>query len=164
MQSDPGEPERHNSGPLNFDTFLNCLDGVQRAEGVFTIITTNQLDKIDPALGQPRKKEDGTIEFISTRPGRVDKAIELTYMELADKKRMAVKILGEYPDAMTKMMQYLHTHAKEQETPAQFQERCAQIALRYFWDEQQSESRQYVLDVHNLAEHQKTPATATMNS
>src|SRR5438046_10532869 len=83
--------------PLHFDCLLNCLDGVERSDGVFTIITTNDVSKIDPALGLPRKLPDGTVEFISTRPGRIDKAVELTYMEPEDKKRLARRILGDYP-------------------------------------------------------------------
>ena len=55
--------------PLTFDCLLNCLDGVERTDGIFTIVTTNDISKVDPALGQPRKLPDGTTEFISTRPG-----------------------------------------------------------------------------------------------
>src|SRR5262245_17861854 len=80
--------------PLTFDCFLNCLDGVERSDGVFTIITTNDIGKVDPALGQPRKLPDGSVEFISTRPGRIDKAVELGYMEPEDKKLLAKRILG----------------------------------------------------------------------
>src|ERR1700710_2424274 len=100
----------HDSGggmpmtPLTFDCLLNCLDGVERSDGIFTIITTNDLSKIDPALGQPRKLPDGGVEFISTRPGRIDKAVELTYMEIEDKKKMAQRILSEYEDAYLEML------------------------------------------------------------
>ena len=112
--------------PLTFDCLLNCLDGVERADGIFTIITTNDISKIDPALGQPRKLPDGTIEFISTRPGRIDKAVELTYMEAADKKRMAKRILGEYAERVRpEMLEFIDRYPDLQETPAQFQERCA---------------------------------------
>src|SRR4029077_9087354 len=90
--------------PLTFDCLLNCLDGVERSDGVFTIITTNDISKVDAALGQPRKLPDGTLEFISTRPGRIDKAVELTYMEVEDKKRMAKRILGEYPEEYRKIL------------------------------------------------------------
>jgi ATPase family associated with various cellular activities (AAA) len=121
--------------PLTFDCLLNCLDGVERTDGIFTIITTNDLAKIDPALGQPRKSPDGATEFISTRPGRVDKAVELTYMEPADKKKMAKRILGEYPDEYLKMLEFIDRYPEMPETPAQFQERCGQIALRCFWEE-----------------------------
>lgn len=122
--------------PLTFDCLLNCLDGVERSDGIFTIVTTNDISKIDAALGQPRKLPDGTLEFISTRPGRIDKAVELTYMEAEDKKRMARRILGEYPEEYRKMLEFIDHYADLQETPAQFQERCGQIALACFWKEQ----------------------------
>src|SRR6476646_8237258 len=109
------------------------MDGVERTDGIFTIITTNDIAKIDPALGQPRKLPDGTTEFISTRPGRVDKAVELTYMEPADKKRMAEKILGVYEAEHREMVEFVDHFPDLPETPAQFQERCAQVALRCFW-------------------------------
>lgn len=125
--------------PLTFDCLLNCLDGVERADGIFTIITTNDLTKIDPALGLPRELPDGTTEFISTRPGRVDKAVELTYMEPADKKRMAAKILGEYEPAHLEMLDFVEKFPDLPETPAQFQERCAQVALKCFWRELQQQ-------------------------
>jgi SpoVK/Ycf46/Vps4 family AAA+-type ATPase len=121
--------------PLTFDCLLNCLDGVERTDGIFTIVTTNDLSKVDPALGQPRKLPDGSTEFISTRPGRVDKAVELTYMEPADKKKMAKRILGEYPDEYLKMLEFIDRFPDLPETPAQFQERCGQVALRCFWNE-----------------------------
>lgn len=129
---------RDSFSPLTFDCLLNCLDGVERTDGIFTIITTNDLSKIDPALGQPRKLPDGSTEFISTRPGRVDKAVELTYMEAADKKVMAKRILGEYPDEYLKMLEFIDRFPDLPETPAQFQERCGQIALRCFWSETHS--------------------------
>ena len=121
--------------PLTFDCLLNCLDGVERVDGIFTIITTNDLGKIDPALGLPRKLPDGTTEFISTRPGRVDKAVELTYMEVPDKKRMARKILEAFETEYVEMIDFIDKFPDLQETPAQFQERCAQVALKCFWRE-----------------------------
>ncbi|MBY0521955.1 MAG: AAA family ATPase [Gemmataceae bacterium] len=127
--------------PLTFDCLLNCLDGVERSDGVFTIITTNAIDKIDSALGQPRRLPDGTMEFISTRPGRIDKAIELTYMEVEDKKRMAQRILGTYPAEHEAMLEFVERYPDLQETPAQFQERCGQIALACFWKEKEEVKR-----------------------
>lgn len=121
--------------PLTFDCLLNCLDGVERADGIFTVITTNDLSKIDPALGLPRQLPDGSTEFISTRPGRIDKAVELTYMEPSDKKRMAQKILEAYEKEYLEMLDFIDKFPDLPETPAQFQERCAQVALRCFWRE-----------------------------
>ena len=123
------------SAPLTFDCLLNCLDGVERNDGVFTIVTTNDTSKVDPALGLPRKLPDGSTEFISTRPGRIDKAVELTYMEPADKKRMAARILGAYEGEHLEMAEFIDKFPDLQETPAQFQERCAQAALKCFWRE-----------------------------
>jgi hypothetical protein len=127
------KPGRGPLAPLTFDCLLNCLDGVERADGIFTIITTNDLTKIDPALGLPRTLPDGATEFISTRPGRIDKAVELTYMEAADKKRMAARILGAYEPEHLEMVAFVEKFPDLQETPAQFQERCAQVALKCFW-------------------------------
>ena len=79
-------------GKLSFGCLLNCIDGVDKGGGIFLVITTNHVEKLDPALGQPRKNPDGSVEFISTRPGRIDKAIELGYMEREDKKRLARRI------------------------------------------------------------------------
>jgi len=121
--------------PLTFDCLLNCLDGVERADGIFTVVTTNDLSKIDPALGLPRQLPDGTTEFISTRPGRIDKAVELTYMELPDKKRMAHRILEAYEREYLDMLDFIDRFPDLPETPAQFQERCAQVALKCFWRE-----------------------------
>ena len=121
--------------PLTFDCLLNCLDGVERSDGIFTIVTTNDTTKVDPALGLPRKLPDGTTEFISTRPGRIDKAVELGYMDNADKKLMARRILGGYEKECFDMLEFVDKFPDLQETPAQFQERCAQIALKCFWKE-----------------------------
>jgi SpoVK/Ycf46/Vps4 family AAA+-type ATPase len=127
-----------NTEPVTFDCLLNCLDGVERADGIFTIITTNDIAKIDPALGQPRTLPDGSVEFISTRPGRVDKAVELGYLESADKRRLADRILGDFPAERAAMLDFIDRYPDLPETPAQFQERCGQIALACFWDERRA--------------------------
>lgn len=117
--------------PLTFDTLLNCIDGIDKSDGVFTIITTNDISKIDEAIGKPRTLADGTHEFISTRPGRIDRAIELTYMNKDNKTKMAEKILSDFPAKINEVK--LHIDKEEKETPAQFQEYCAQIALQEYW-------------------------------
>src|SRR5262249_16403773 len=107
-------------GALSFDCLLNCLDGVERSEGVFTIITTNDVGKMERGVGQPRRLPDGSVEFISTRPGRVDKAVELTYLEPDDKRLMARRILGEFEDEYQKMLEFIDRFPELQESPAQF--------------------------------------------
>jgi hypothetical protein len=137
-ETEDGNEHKTQNGPLaplTFDCLLNCLDGVEKSEGIFTIITANDLSKIDEALGIPRTSAQGETEFISTRPGRIDKAIELTYMEAQDMKIMASRILSGYTEALTAMFDYIERQDFQKETPAQFQERCGQIALKCHWQE-----------------------------
>jgi SpoVK/Ycf46/Vps4 family AAA+-type ATPase len=117
--------------PITFDTLLNCIDGVDKSNGVFTIITTNDISKIDPAIGFPAILEDCTEIFKSTRPGRIDKAIKLTYMTKENKLDMAKRILSDYPNKLKEVIEYIEKGEKE--SPAQFQEYCAQIALQEYW-------------------------------
>ena len=56
-------------------------------------------------------------------------------MEAPDKRRMAGKILGAYETAHLEMLDFVERFPDLSETPAQFQERCAQVALRCFWRE-----------------------------
>jgi hypothetical protein len=56
-------------------------------------------------------------------------------MEPADKKRMAARILGNFEEEHLKMVAFIEAYPELQETPAQFQERCAQVALKCFWQE-----------------------------
>ncbi len=127
------DTKQNNNTPLTFDCLLNCIDGVDKSDGVFTVITTNDISKIDLAIGEPRVNEDGTQEFISSRPGRIDRAIELSYMEKENKIQMADKILGAFPEELKSVLEYIET--EEQETPAQFQEYCTEIAIKEFWKE-----------------------------
>ncbi|MCA9178176.1 MAG: ATP-binding protein, partial [Planctomycetales bacterium] len=72
---------------LTFDCLLNCLDGIERCDGLFVVVTTNNLDHIDPALGLP----DG--EGISTRPGRIDRTLYLGPLEEDARVAIAARIL-----------------------------------------------------------------------
>lgn len=122
-------------GHLGFDTILNCIDGVSKVEGIFTIITTNDITKIDPAIGQPRTSTNGDIiDFIGTRPGRIDKVVHLGHMTHECKLRMAKKIVGMYPSGYEEVLRHIETHRDFKETPAQFQTYCGEIALRCHWE------------------------------
>lgn len=129
-----------NTGKLSFDCLLNCLDGVEKSNGIFTVITTNHIDKLDPALGQPRRNKDGSMEFISTRPGRIDKAIELGYMADADKLKLAKRIFFDNEAGLRQICRLIEIEPNRKESPAQFQERCAQIALEQHWQLEHPES------------------------
>lgn len=118
---------------LTFDCFLNALDGVQKLQGFFVIITTNNIDKIDPALGVPRLNNKGEKEMVSSRPGRIDKVIEIGYLTNAQKREMAKRFLEEYEDEYTRILRYIKENPDEKETVAQFQEKCISIAIRRHW-------------------------------
>lgn len=110
---------------LTYDCILNCISGVKAADGVFLIVTTNHVDKMDAALGIPNK--DGK----STRPGRIDKAICLGLMAEPQRRLLAQHILSDYPELVEGTVR-----AGEGETAAQFQSRCAAIALSKFWTDE----------------------------
>lgn len=132
-KDDPDTERLFGNGQLSFDCLINMLDGVVRNDGLFTIITTNHIEHIDEALGRPVRNTDGTTAFVSSRPGRIDKAIELTHLTQDDKIRMATRIVGDYAGAYEKLLVHVRDNPALLETPAQFQERCAQTALQAFW-------------------------------
>jgi len=118
---------------LTYDCLLNCLDGVERADGLFVIITTNRLERLDSALGLPEK--DGR----SSRPGRIDRILEMKPLNDAGRRKIAARVLREWPQA-----QAAAVRDGSRDTGAQFQERCAQLALRlYFGEEVQLRSQDF---------------------
>lgn len=110
-----------NRDNLTFDCLLNSISGVGNAEGVFLVVTTNHPETLDPALGVVK---DGR----SSRPGRIDRVIELTYIAERERMKLASHILSDFPDLIPPLVAM-----GEGMTPAQFQDLCAQEALRQFW-------------------------------
>ena len=109
---------------LTFDCLLNCISGVNGSEGTLLFTTTNQIAKLDTALGIPTEKDKN----ISTRPGRIDRVLKLDILDLECRKVLAQRILKDCPDYIEKIVKEGHG-----DTGAQFQERCTQIALKEFW-------------------------------
>lgn len=109
---------------LTFDCLLNCLDGVERSDGLLVIISTNRMERIDSALGIDNG--DGC----STRPGRIDRVVELNKLNEAGRRKIASRILEEWP-------QHWETVIDEGtgDTGAQFQERCTSFALQLRYEE-----------------------------
>lgn len=108
---------------VTFDCLLNCISGVKKSDGVFLIVTTNHIEYLDPALGIP----DASGK--SSRPGRIDRAIHLGIMEEPERKVLAEHILSDFPDLIEATVK-----EGDGETAAQFQNRCAQLALSRFWE------------------------------
>lgn len=120
-----GRDNRHEEG-MTFDCLLNCLDGVERTDGLLTIITTNNIDNLDPALAGVTRDGD------TTRPGRVDRVVEMGELDSAGRIKLARRILGEhYGTCGAEVVSEGHG-----ETGAQFQERCIQRALRLYLQEE----------------------------
>ena len=103
-------------GHLTFDCLLNCVDGIERTDGVLLVITTNHLDRLDAALGVP------SAQILD--PAR------------PDRPRVGTPRLGRHRPPAT-----LPTHPsrvaggvgrnnppRRGRTGAQFQERCFQLA------------------------------------
>lgn len=108
---------------ITFDCVLNNISGVKAADGVFLIVTTNKVESIDAALGIPDKKTGR-----SSRPGRIDRAIYLGIMKPPQREMLARHILADFPHLVEQTVK-----DGEGETPAQFQARCADLALSQFW-------------------------------
>lgn len=111
---------------LTFDCLLNCIDGVDRSDGVLTIVTTNKLDSIDTALGKPI----GEGSSSSSRPGRIDSVVEFTPLDSAGRLKMAERILKDSTLAAD-LVQRCPPHM----SAVQFQERCFQVALQQLYKE-----------------------------
>lgn len=126
-------------GGLTFDCLLNNLGGIEVANGVFVVITTNNIDAVDDAVGRPTEGTD-----ISTRPGRIDRALELTLMTEDCRLRLAERILADCRELIRQIVD-----EGEGDTPAQFQERCAQAALAAHW---QAQDVSHVVTIEQEAE------------
>jgi SpoVK/Ycf46/Vps4 family AAA+-type ATPase len=103
---------------LTFDCLLNCIDGIERVDGLFVVITTNRPEHIDPALGG---QSDGVG---STRPGRIDRVLELRPLDEAGRRKMASRILPDFPGEWERLIR-----DGAGDSGAQFQERCARHAI-----------------------------------
>jgi len=119
---------------VTFDCLLNLIDGVDRTDGTLLFITTNRLDVLDPALG------GGSTDEVGSRPGRVDRVVELGNLGYEGRLTMAERIIGDlgHSDEIKELAQ------RHQEiTPASFQEICIQVALNRKWDLEAQEARNW---------------------
>jgi chaperone BCS1 len=111
-------------GGLTFDAVLNTLDGAGSVNGVLLGITTNHPESIDPAMGVA--SHDG----MSSRPGRLDRIIEMPALDANGRLKIAKRILSDYPD-----MWDTTVAEGSKDSGAQFQDRCVRIAHTRFWSE-----------------------------
>lgn len=100
-------------GGLTFDCFINKLGGVESMNGKFIFITTNHLDKLDPAI---------------KRPGRIDDVICIQPLNTEEKLAMATVMLDQRSDLIDEVMRQ-----GQDDTTAEFENRCSKLALDSFW-------------------------------
>lgn len=97
---------------VTYDTILNAISGVTPSQGVLTIVTTNDVSKLDPAL---------------LRPGRLDTHIELGMATTEQKHALVEHFLYDMPDEKQALLAELELSPNM--TSAALQERCTQVAL-----------------------------------
>ncbi len=107
------------SKTLKFD-FSSLLEMIDNHTGL-VFITTNKLENIDPAIGIPK---DGK----STRPGRIHRIIEMKNPEEEVRRKIAKKILYGLPEYVEPLVK-----EGENDTYAQFTDRCCTLSLSTFW-------------------------------
>lgn len=107
---------------LSFECLLNCISGVEPAEGIYLFITTNRLEYLDEALGIPNEKG------VSTRPGRLDTCFHMGDITLDEKVEIARHFLSDHPDVSARLIDESNGC-----TVAQFSDMCAQKALELYW-------------------------------
>jgi len=81
---------------LTFDCLLNVLDGVENTDGIITIMTANDITKVDPTLGGMKGVKHGDEE--RTRPGRIDRVVHFDVLDEEGCVKMATRILDEYSE------------------------------------------------------------------
>lgn len=111
-----------NGQALTMDCLLNCISGVRPADGILLLVTANDTSKLDTALGVP--EPDGK----STRPGRLDRVLEFGSPDESGRRSIATRILSDCPALIEETVL-----AGANETGAQFEKRCGDIAVREFW-------------------------------
>lgn len=107
---------------LSFECLLNCISGVEPAEGIYLFVTTNRLDQLDEALGVPNARG------VSTRPGRLDTCFEMGDITVDEKREIVNHFLADHADIGAALIE-----SSNGCTAAQFSDMCSQKALELYW-------------------------------
>lgn len=108
-----GNSDRKSPTGLTFDCLLNIVGGIDPADGVLLVVTTNHPDKVDPAL---------------KRSGRLDLHVEFGPLDREGRELIAARILAGY-DALVEEA----VRDGDGEAGADFQERCQSMFLKAYW-------------------------------
>jgi hypothetical protein len=113
-----------NDCKLSFELLLSTISGAGSTDGVALFITTNNLDKIDPAIGRP-DVSTGCGKEISSRPGRIDTILHLGKMSDTCRRELLTRILCDCPELIEPT--FIKTTGC---TPAQVEFAAGQAALK----------------------------------
>lgn len=103
------EPANENIS-VTFDSLLQCLSGVNEADGVISIVTTNKIETVDPAL---------------LRPGRAERKIHFPTLNESGVRKIATRILGDWPEEIERIVSEYNG-----KSGACVQAACVEIAMR----------------------------------
>lgn len=106
---------------VTIDCLLNCISGIEPADGILLAITCNDVSKLDSAFGIVQNGQ-------STRPGRIDKILYFGTLDETARLQMASRILSDCPEFIQQLVK-----EGEGDTGAQFQFRCSSVALKCYW-------------------------------
>jgi hypothetical protein len=109
---------------VTFDCLLNHISGVGDSSGVMVVVTTNRVELLDEALGVPDASKGG----FSTRPGRIDRAVELPLLTASGRRYIANRILADCPQEIDRVVA-----EGDNDSGAQFEDRCSRVALDHYW-------------------------------
>lgn len=98
---------------ISFDCLLNTISGIERYDGVFLIVTTNHISKVDDAL---------------TRPGRLDRTIKLDVLPEEGRRFIANRLLSDHPQHIEPLVSKYNDVSG-----AKFQEACTEVLLKEYW-------------------------------
>lgn len=107
---------------LTFDCLINCIDGVEEAQGLVVIATTNHEDKLDPAL---------------LRSGRLENIVHTRSIRRPEDAEMIItRILAGYPDLQQQVLQEKRYEMLTQGiTGAAVEQMCIEAALDRYWQD-----------------------------
>jgi len=108
----PVDPEMK----LTFDCLLNTLSGPgDLSNGVLSIFCTNLPETFDPALASPR--HGGKEKDMVTRPGRIDRVVEMGYISLDEAIRVMRLVTLDDDFALQEAVNSLKSRGTDKLTP-----------------------------------------------
>lgn len=98
---------------LTYDTLINAIDGISKADGILLFITTNRIGLLDDAM---------------VRPGRIDRIVRFTPPDRDGRLKIAGRILADWPDVIEQAV-----NECDGLSGAELEEHCKRIAFDRFW-------------------------------